>query len=181
MAKASSRPSRKPSVHAGPRLAIIVSRYNATITDRLCLGAVEACVGATGRTPTVIDAPGSFELPVLAHAAARSGGFDGVVVLGCLIKGETIHDRVIADSVAQGIQTAQMLTGVPIAFGVLTVDSAAQAQARAGGEHGNKGEEAVRAVLDTIESMRALREGRSRSRISRTVADKARAPRRRSR
>lgn len=155
-----------------PRVAVVVSRYNASVTDRLCLGAIEACVRRTGRTPTVLEAPGAFELPVIAHAAADSGHFDGVVALGCLIRGETIHDRVIADAVAQAIQAAMITTGVPIAFGVLTVENAKQAEARAGGEHGNKGDEAMGALLDTIAAVRAARAGGD-SRISRTVADKA--------
>ncbi|HEX8876400.1 MAG TPA: 6,7-dimethyl-8-ribityllumazine synthase [Phycisphaerales bacterium] len=166
-------PSKRVSKRAGqPRVAVVVSRYNASVTDRLCLGAIEACVRRTGRTPTVLEAPGAFELPIIAHAAADSGHFDGVVALGCLIRGETIHDRVIADAVAQAIQAAMITTGVPIAFGVLTVENAKQAEARAGGEHGNKGDEAMGALLDTIAAVRAAYAGGD-SRISRTVADKA--------
>lgn len=166
-------PSKRVSKRAGqPRVAVVVSRYNASVTDRLCLGAIEACVRRTGRTPTVLEAPGAFELPVIAHAAAGSGHFDGVVALGCLIRGETIHDRVIADAVAQAIQAAMIMTGVPIAFGVLTVENAAQAEARAGGDHGNKGDEAMGALLDTVAAVRAAAAGGD-SRISRTVADKA--------
>lgn len=150
---------------------MVVSRYNATVTDRLVLGAIETAVRRTGRTPEVFDAPGAFELPVLCDAAARSGRFSGVVALGCLIRGETIHDRVIADSVAGAIQASMLKTGVPIAFGVLTVENAAQAEARAGGEHGNKGSEAVEALLDTIEALGAIREGRE-TRIGRRLPDK---------
>lgn len=150
---------------------MVVSRYNATVTDRLCLGAIEATVRRTGRTPEVFDAPGAFELPVVCDAAAMSGRFAGVVALGCLIRGETIHDRVIADSVATAIQDSMLKTGVPIAFGVLTVDNAEQAEARAGGEHGNKGIEAVEALLDTIETLGAVRDGREK-RIGRTLPDK---------
>lgn len=168
-------PSKRVSERAGqPRVAVVVSRYNASVTDRLCLGAIEACVRRTGRTPTVLEAPGAFELPVIAHAAADSGHFDGVVALGCLIRGETIHDRVIADAVAQAIQAAMITTGVPIAFGVLTVENAKQAEARAGGVHGNKGEEAMGALLDTIAAVRAAYAGGD-SRISRAVADKSKA------
>ncbi|MBS0186643.1 MAG: 6,7-dimethyl-8-ribityllumazine synthase [Planctomycetes bacterium] len=167
------RSSKGASKHEQPRVAVVVSRYNATVTDRLCLGAIEAAVRRTGRTPEVFDAPGAFELPVLCDAAARTGRFAGVVALGCLIRGETIHDRVIADSVARAIQESMIKTGVPIAFGVLTVENSAQAEARAGGEHGNKGEEAVEALLDTIETLRAVRDGRE-SRIARSLPDKLR-------
>lgn len=154
-----------------PRIAIVVSRYNATVTNLLCRGAAEACERRTGRPPTVFDVPGAFELPVVCDAAARSGRFDGVVALGCLIRGETIHDRVIADSVAHAIQNSMLRNGIPIAFGVLTVENAAQAKARAGGRLGNKGSEAVEALLDTIKTLWAVGSGRE-TRIGRDVPDK---------
>ncbi len=155
-----------------PRLAIVVSRYNSSITDRLRAGAVDAAVRRTGDTPAVLEAPGAFELPVIADSAARSGRFDGVVVLGCLIRGETMHDRVIADSVANAVQNSMLHTGIPIAFGVLTVDNAEQARARAGGTHGNKGAEAVNALLDTIATLKGVQAGRE-SRIGRSLPDKS--------
>ncbi|MBX3380558.1 MAG: 6,7-dimethyl-8-ribityllumazine synthase [Phycisphaeraceae bacterium] len=161
-----------------PRLAVVVSRYNATVTDRLCQGAIRSCVRRTGRPPEVLDAPGAFELPLVCDAAARTGRFDGVVALGCLIRGETIHDRVIADSVAQAIQLSMLQTGVPIAFGVLTVENAAQARARAGGRLGNKGEEAVEALLDTIKTLAAVRAG-GETRIGRELPDKVKSSMRR--
>ncbi len=157
---------------------MVVSRYNSTVTDRLCRGAIEATVRRTGRTPEVFEAPGAFELPVVCDAAAMTGRFAGVVALGCLIRGETIHDRVIADSVAGAIQDSMLKTGVPIAFGVLTVDNPAQAAARAGGEHGNKGNEAVEALLDTIEILAAVRDGRE-TRIGRKLPDKVKVRARR--
>ncbi|MBX3389778.1 MAG: 6,7-dimethyl-8-ribityllumazine synthase [Phycisphaeraceae bacterium] len=164
-------PVKKAGREDSPRIAVVVSRYNATVTDRLVLGAIETTVRRTGRTPEVFDAPGAFELPVLCDTVARSGRFSGVVALGCLIRGETIHDRVIADSVAGAIQNSMLKTGVPIAFGVLTVENAAQARARAGGKHGNKGSEAVEALLDTIESLSAIRDA-STTRIGRKLPDK---------
>jgi 6,7-dimethyl-8-ribityllumazine synthase len=109
--------------------------------------------------PAVIEVPGSFELVVGCLSAARTGRFEGVVALGCIIRGETHHDRVIADAVATGLVQVSLATGVPVGFGVLTVDSARQARARAGGAKGNKGAEAMAAVLDTIRSLRALRDG----------------------
>jgi len=165
--------SKSPKRAHTPRIAVVVSRYNATVTDRLCLGAIEATVRRTGRTPEVFDVPGAFELPVVCDAAAKSGRFSGVVALGCLIRGETIHDRVIADSVATAIQDLMLKTGVPIAFGLLTVDNAEQAEARAGGEHGNKGVEAVEALLDTLETLSGIREERE-AKIGRTLPDKLR-------
>lgn len=113
-------------------------------------------------------------MPVVCDDAAMSGKYAGVVALGCLIRGETIHDRVIADSVAKAIQDSMLKTGVPIAFGLLTVENAEQAEARAGGEHGNKGIEAVEALLDTIETLAAIRDGRE-TKIGRTLPDKLRS------
>ncbi len=149
------------SAAAHRRCAVVVSRYNAWITDRLLAGSREEWGRAGGepRRLEVIDAPGSFELPVLARAAASSGRFDAVVALGCLIRGETTHDQHIARSVTDGLQRVALDTGVPVAFGVLTVDNEAQAEARAGGDQGNKGAEAMRAAIETMRSIEALREG----------------------
>lgn len=149
-------PGRKGRV---PAVAIVVSRYNGSITDRLREGALEAYGERGGEigNARVIVAPGAYELPALALAAAKTGKFRGVLGLGCLIKGETSHDRYIADAVANGLVNVTIATGVPCAFGVLTVDTAEQAAARAGGKLGNKGEESMHALLDTIEQMDELK------------------------
>ncbi|TVQ62624.1 MAG: 6,7-dimethyl-8-ribityllumazine synthase [Phycisphaerales bacterium] len=141
-----------------PQLAIVLSRYNASITDALLEGARAAYASAGGAPASlaVLPAPGTYELPIVALAAAESGLFQGVVALGCVIRGETDHDKYISQSVADGLMRASLETGVPIAFGVLTVHDASQAQARAGGVHGNKGAEAVEAVLDTLRTLDAL-------------------------
>lgn len=146
-----------------PPVAVVTSRYNATITDALRDGAIEAYVRAGGKYEdlALIPAPGAFELPALALAAAKTGRFAGVVAIGCLIKGETSHDRYIADAVAQGLVQVTIATGVPAAFGVLTVDTVQQAKDRAGGSQGNKGQEAMTAVLDTIAAMATLRAPRA--------------------
>lgn len=139
-------------------LAIIVSRYNATITDELLYAAAEE-YGAAGGSPdnlVVIDAPGAYELPALCFHAARSGEFAGVLALGCIIKGETDHDQYIANAVAQGLMHITLQTGIPCAFGVLTTDTVEQAQARAGGAKGNKGQEAMAALIETVYSVRSL-------------------------
>ncbi|MGD9692046.1 MAG: 6,7-dimethyl-8-ribityllumazine synthase [Phycisphaerales bacterium] len=140
------------------RCAVVVSRYNAWITDRLLLGAHQEWERAGGATDAleVISAPGSFELPVLARAAATCGRFHAVVALGCLIRGETTHDQHIARSVADGLQRIAIDTGVPVAFGVLTVENEAQAEARAGGDQGNKGAESMRAALETLAALDAI-------------------------
>ena len=98
----------------------------------------------------------SASLAALALAAARTGKFRGVVALGCLIKGETSHDRYIAGAVAHGLMSVSLSMGIPVAFGVLTVDTPEQAEDRAGGSHGNKGAEAMAALLDTVQAIDAL-------------------------
>lgn len=163
-------PPRAPSV------AIVVSRYNHSVTGALLDAAVKTYVDAAGDPENleVFEAPGSFELPTLALHAAMTERFDGVLALGCLIKGETIHDRVIADAVAQGIINVTLRTGVPVAFGVLTVDTAQQARARSGGAEGNKGQEAMSALLETIDSIASIWTGRpARPSGSRAKPDKA--------
>ena len=167
-----------------PALAVIVSRYNASVTDRLLAGArdVYAESGGNPLALRIIAAPGSYELPALALAAARTGKFRGVLALGCLIKGETSHDRYIAEAVAHGLMNVSLMTGVPAAFGVLTVDTPEQAEDRAGGSHGNKGAEGMAALLDTVREIDALQTlGGDASRrvrvVGRTLPDKARANR----
>lgn len=144
--------------HGPVRIAVVVSRYNALITERLYEGAEEIfrTHAAKGSSMVRVDAPGSFELPALCLAAAATQSFDGVVALGCIIKGDTIHDRVIADAIATGIINATLASGVPIAFGVITAENEDQALARAGGAVGNKGSEAMSANLETIAAIRGL-------------------------
>lgn len=139
-------------------MAIVVSRYNASITDPMRRGAEEAYAEAGGETDRlcVIDAAGTFELPALAGKAARGGLVAGVVALGCVIRGETEHDRHIATAVATALAQLGAETGLPVSFGVLTVESAEQARARAGGDKGNKGAEAMRATLASIAACAAL-------------------------
>jgi 6,7-dimethyl-8-ribityllumazine synthase len=138
-----------------PRIAVIFSAYNSTITHELLLGACETCLNATQRIPDVFEAPGAYELTGLAMAAARTGKYDGVCALGCIIKGETSHDLHIASAVAHGLTNVTLLTDVPVAFGVLTTNTVAQARARAGlgdkAGRSNKGKEAMHALLATIE------------------------------
>lgn len=170
------RVSRKPA-DAPPPVAIVVSRYNESVTHALLTGALEEyedCGGDRARV-LVLDAPGAYELPAIALAAARSGRVAGVVGLGCLIKGETSHDRYIAEAVAHGLVSVTIATGVPCTFGVLTVDKASQATARAGGDKGNKGQEAMAALLDALETIASLNSsGRARTPgRPRTKPDKA--------
>ena len=140
------------------RVAIVVSRYHDAITGALRDGAVAAFRAAGGADDdvVVIDAPGAFELPLLARAAARRRDIHGVVCLGCVIRGETSHDQHINDAVAIGVMHAALETDTPIAFGLLTCPTREHALARAGGAKGNKGEEAMHATLESIAQLRAV-------------------------
>lgn len=144
-----------------PPVALVVAQYNASVTSRLRDAALDAYAEAGGdpSTVTIVEAPGSFELPALCLAAAKTGRFAGVVALGCIVQGETNHNRYIAEAVAHGLIAITLQTGIPATFGVLTVESAGQAYARAGGREGNKGVEAMRAVLETIAAAEALASG----------------------
>ena len=142
-----------------PRIALVVSRYNDAITDKLEAGAREALTRLSPRAEMdVFPAPGAFELVAVAGRACESGAYDGVAVLGCVVRGETRHDEYINQSVSRGITDLTVRTGVPVSFGLLTVENRSQAEARAGGVKGNKGAEAVEAVLASIASIRAVDE-----------------------
>lgn len=133
----------------GLRIGLVVSRYHEEITAAMVAGAQAVFREAGGDESglTILIAPGTFEIPVLADTVARDT-YDAVVAIGCVITGETTHDRYIADSVAHALQLVSIDTGVPIAFGVLTCQTIEQARARAGGDKGNKGAEAMRAAID---------------------------------
>lgn len=159
-----ARPSKAArSATALPPVAIVVSRYNATITDALLAGAIDAYADAGGNRADlrIIDAPGAFEVVTLADHAAATGDFGGVVCLGCIIKGETKHDDYLAHAVTTGIVHVSLKHNLPVTNGVLTVNTPAQATARAGGKSrstrkDNKGAEAMSALLATLESISVL-------------------------
>lgn len=144
---------------SGLRVGVVVSRYHDEIVSALADGAVRTFLDAGGAPDRLVrvDAPGAFELPVVAAALARSNAFDAVVCLGLVLTGETSHDRHIADSVAHALQTLAIETGKPVGFGLLTCQTYGQAQARAGGDKGNKGEEAMRATILAVAAVRAAR------------------------
>jgi 6,7-dimethyl-8-ribityllumazine synthase len=125
---------------SGYRFAIVVSRFNDAITDRLGDGARAALTeaGALAADVEVLSVPGAFELPQAARAAAELGRFDAVICLGCVIRGETAHFEFISGAAAHGIQQASADTGVPMSFGVLTTDTWEQAEERAGPDRTNK-------------------------------------------
>jgi 6,7-dimethyl-8-ribityllumazine synthase len=138
---------------AGFRFALVVSKFNDFITDRLQVGALAAlaAAGVSSNDVTVVRVPGAFEIPLAAQHAAESGRFDAIVCLGCVIRGETPHFEYICSAVAHGLTTGAAATGVPMAFGVLTTNSAEEALARAGDGPGNKGHEAAAAAVEMAE------------------------------
>jgi 6,7-dimethyl-8-ribityllumazine synthase len=140
------------------RVAIVVSRFNGQITEGLLRGAREAL--REGDVPdeqvVVIRVPGAFEIPLAAKRAAETGNFDAIVCLGCLIKGDTMHFEYIAEAASIGIMQAASLTGVPMAFGVLTTLTDEQAEARAAAGPANKGREAALAAIEMATLLREL-------------------------
>ena len=140
----------------GVKVAIVVSRYNSFITDRLVEGAMDALRrhGVQEKDITLVRVPGSFELPLAVRRAA-AGTVDAVIALGALIRGGTPHFDYLSAEVTKGIAQVMLDTGVPVAFGVLTTDTVEQAIERAGTKAGNKGFEAA---LSAIEMAKLLRQ-----------------------
>jgi 6,7-dimethyl-8-ribityllumazine synthase len=137
---------------AGFRFALVVSRFNESITDSLRAGARAALAEAGAAEPDVEDfaVPGAFELPQAARLIAETGRFDAVVCLGCVIRGDTPHFEYISSAVAHGIMGAAGACGVPMAFGVLTTDTVEQAEVRSSSGPDNKGREAAAAALEMV-------------------------------
>ncbi|TMK70165.1 MAG: 6,7-dimethyl-8-ribityllumazine synthase [Actinobacteria bacterium] len=135
-------------------VAIVAARFNGEITNRLLESALDELdrLGVPPNAITVMPVPGAFELPLAAMALAKTRRFACVVALGCVIRGETPHFEYIASEAASGLQLAALETGVPVAFGVLTVENADQAEARVG-----KGAEAVRTALEMADAFAQLR------------------------
>jgi len=146
---------------SGYRFAIVFSRFNQVITDRLRDGAQAALKEASARPADIeiVSVPGAFELPQAARRLAETGRFDAIVCLGCVIRGATPHFQYISASVAHGIQEASGTTGVPMSFGVLTTDTWTQAEERAGDGRDNKGFEAAAAAIEMAQLFRRLRPG----------------------
>ena len=129
------------------RFAIVVGRFYEDLAERLVSGAQRAFAEAGAAEAEVHDVPGAFELPLAALYLAQSGRVDGVACLGAVIRGETTHYDYVCAEAARGIQDVQLRTGVPCAFGVLTVESREQALARSGGDHRDTGLHAAQVVL----------------------------------
>ncbi len=144
---------------AGLSFGIVVSRWNEFITKALLEGALDALKrhGAEESRITVAWVPGSFEIPVAARAMAQSGRFDGLVALGCVIRGATSHYDHIASAVTSGLSSIALESGLPVAFGVLTVESIEQGIERAGSKAGNKGAEAALVAVEMANLLKQLK------------------------
>jgi 6,7-dimethyl-8-ribityllumazine synthase len=144
----------------GLRFAIVVSRFNSFITERLLAGAMDA-LARSGGSPDLIDiikVPGSWEVPLAAGEVARQKRYDAVICLSAVIRGETPHFDYVAAEAAKGIAHVAAETGVPVAFGVLTTNTLEQAIDRAGAKGGNKGFDAAMTAIEMANLMRTLRQ-----------------------
>jgi len=135
---------------AGLRVCVVVARWNEFVTRKLLAGAERKLAerGVASEDVTIAWVPGAFEVPTAARWAASSGRFDAVICLGAVIRGETAHFEYVAGGAAEGIGAVSRETGVPVIFGVLTVDNVEQALSRCGGKDGHKGEEAAQAAIE---------------------------------
>lgn len=143
---------------AGLRFGVVVSQFNSFITDRLLAGALDALrrAGTTDDRIEIVRVPGSFEVPLAAKKLAATGRCDAIICVGCILRGETAHFDYVASEAARGIQLAQLDTGVPMAFCVLTCDTLEQAIDRAGLKSGNKGFEAGLSAIEMASLSRKL-------------------------
>ena len=159
---------------AGKRFAIVVSRFNAFITERLLASACDGLLrsGAKKQDIAVVRVPGSFEIPSAARTLAETRKYDAIVCLGCLLRGETAHYDVIVNEVTRGIGQSAQETGIPHAFGVLTCDTLEQAIDRAGLKMGNKGFEAALAAVEMV-NLRTAVARQSAPRNSKTKPNKS--------
>ena len=146
----------------GARFAIIASRWNPRIVDALVASAREAFVanGVAEAAIDVIRVPGAWELPMAARDVALAGHHAAIVALGCVVRGDTRHYEQVADGASDGLMRVALDSGVPVMNGVLAVERFEDAQARAGGSHGNKGEEAALVAIEMADLRRKLQEGK---------------------
>ncbi|OFV96509.1 MAG: 6,7-dimethyl-8-ribityllumazine synthase [Acidobacteria bacterium RIFCSPLOWO2_02_FULL_61_28] len=145
---------------AGLHFAVVVSRFNAFITERLLQGALDALrrAGADEEAITVVRVPGAFEIPVAAKHLAQTGRYNAIVCLGTVIRGETPHFEYISAEASKGVAAAAFESGVPMSFGILTVENLEQAVDRAGLKSGNKGFEAAMSAVEMANLIRKIKE-----------------------
>lgn len=142
----------------GLRFAVVVSRFNAFVTERLLNGALDALTraGAGATNIDIVRVPGAMEIPLAAQQAAESGRYDAVVCLGAVIRGETPHFEYVSAETSRGVAQAALRAGIPMAFGVLTVENLEQAVDRAGLKSGNKGFEAAMSAIEMANLLRKI-------------------------
>ncbi len=159
---------------SGLRFAIVVSRFNSFITERLLAAAVDALsrAGAKSENVDVVHVPGAFELPLAAKKLAITGRYDALIAIGCILRGETAHYDYVCSETSRGLQLAQMDTGLPIIFCVLTCDTLEQAIDRAGLKGGNKGFEAGLAAIEMAHLSRKLAGAKSSSAATKTPSSR---------
>jgi 6,7-dimethyl-8-ribityllumazine synthase len=141
---------------SGMRFAIAVARFNADITEPLLDGARRTLDKYGASDIDVVRVPGAFELPLVARALARSGRVDAVICIGAVVRGDTPHFEFVAGECAAGIARVALDAGIPVIFGVLTVDTQEQAFERIGGKEGHKGEEAAATAIEMVALLRAI-------------------------
>lgn len=148
-------------IGSGLHIAIVVSRFNNLVGERLLEGAVDTLLrhGLAEDGITVTRVPGAFEIPIASSELAKSGRYDAVVTLGAVIRGATAHFDYVAGPMASSLAGIAVETGVPVLFGVLTVDSIEQALERAGSKAGNKGADAAVAAIEMANLLKAIRSG----------------------
>ncbi|MFZ4754961.1 MAG: 6,7-dimethyl-8-ribityllumazine synthase [Miltoncostaeaceae bacterium] len=159
MARTDPAPPAEQIANADVRIAAVVAGFHRGIAESLLDGAVTRLAesGVTADRVDVHWVPGAFEAPSAAQALAMTGRYDAVMALGAVIRGETAHFEYVCDATAHGLMRVSLDTGVPCAFGILTCDTMAQAQARAGGDKGNKGDEAADAAVAMINLLASAR------------------------
>jgi 6,7-dimethyl-8-ribityllumazine synthase len=152
-------PAFSGRLRASGRVAILVSRYNELITTKLLDGALACCseAGVSRESIDVVWLPGAFELPAAAAVAADSRAYQCLIALGAVVRGDTPHFEYVAGETARGLGEVSVRYGLPVGFGVLTVDTLQQAVDRAGGKAGNKGHEAAAAALRAADVLAQLR------------------------
>ena len=148
----------------GHSFAIVVSRFNGLVTKHLLDGATDCLIrhGASEKNITAVYCPGSMEIPQVAMQLAKSGKYDAVICIGCVIRGETPHFDYVASETTKGIGEVALRSGIPVAYGVLTTDTLEQALERAGAKAGNKGWDAALTAIELVNTFKQLLEGKKR-------------------
>ena len=140
------------------RFAVLASRFNEFVVDALVKGALEALRrhGASDKQVEVVRVPGAYDMPLVARKLAQSRRYDAIIAVGAVIRGQTAHFDYVAGECASGLARVSADTGIPVAFGVLTTETAEQAMDRAGGKAGNKGAEAAASAIELVSLLRRV-------------------------